>query len=367
MRTSNVLTSKIRVAFLLVSTLAASLANAPRVAAFARPFGDVKALATVPAPGFPEGVAVHAGRAYVAGPAKFGTTGTGPSAVFAFDTTTGALVRTYWTRGEDTLAEHANSCVAFDGAGRLYVLNTQLGTLRIDPATGAQEVYAPPFPDLAPCLGGVNPAPCSPTLADTPALPNDIAFDEQGYAYVTDSMQATIWRVRPGGGSTPEIWFQDARLAGAYIGANGLRLSPERHSVFFTVTADLLGGSYVYMLPLVEQPRGEDLRVFHQFKAGDLPDGLAFGESGNLYVAMATPLASGIAILRPDGTEARRLKNPLLSPISPYDSPANIAFNGEGSLLVTNHAFATMLPAQFTLLDVWVKDTESPLAKPLVP
>ena len=110
-----------------------------------------------------------------------------------------------------------------------------------------------------------------------------------------------------------------------------------------------------------------DLRVFHKFKAGDLPDGLAFGESGHLYVAMATPLASGIAILRPDGTEAKRLKNPLLSPISPYDSPANIAFNGEGSLLVTNHAFATGLPTQFTLLDVWVKDSESPLAKPILP
>ena len=52
-----------------------------------------------------------------------------------------------------------------------------------------------------------------------------------------------------------------------------------------------------------------------------------------------------------------------------YDSPANIAFDGEGSLLITNHAFATgaLLPEQFSVVKVWVKDGGSPLAKPLLP
>ena len=334
---------------------------------FARPYGDVKVLATVPAtPGFPEGIAVKGNRVYVAGPAKFGTTGSGPSHVFAFDVNTGTLVQTYPTQGENLLAEHANSCIAFDGFGRLYVLNTQLGIFRINTETGQQESYAPPFPDLQSCLPGVIGPPCSPTLANTPALPNDIVFDEQGYAYVTDSMQATIWRVAPGGGQ-PEIWFQDQRLASAYIGVNGFRLSPDRSKVFLTVTADLLGGSYVYTLPLVEAPGAADLQVFHQFALGDLPDGIAFGKSGNLYVTIATPFKSGISVLRPNGTEAARFKNPLLSPIFPYDSPANIAFDNKGSLLVTNHAFATMLPSQFTVLDVWVNDKASTLAKPLLP
>lgn len=334
---------------------------------FARPYGDVKVLTTVPAtPGFPEGIAVHGNRVYVAGPAKFGTTGSGPSHVFAFDVNTGTLLQTYPTQGENLLAEHANSCIAFDGNGLLYVLNTQLGMFRIDTETGQQQSYSLPFPDLQPCVAGVTGPPCSPTVADTPALPNDIAFDEKGYAYVTDAMQATIWRVRPGGGQ-PEVWFQDQRLASAYIGVNGLRLSPDRDRVFLTVTADLLGSSYVYTLPLVEAPIAADLQIFHQYALGDLPDGIAFGKSGNLYVTIATPFQSGISVLRPNGIEVSRLKNALLSPIFPYDSPANIAFNKHGSLLVTNHAFATMLPSQFTVLDVWVNDKASPLAKPLLP
>ncbi|HEV3470784.1 MAG TPA: SMP-30/gluconolactonase/LRE family protein [Pyrinomonadaceae bacterium] len=351
----------------LTPAVFAAPAPAARGANLLRPYGDVKVLATVPTPpGFPEGIAVKGNKAYVAGPARFGTTGTGPSHVFAFDTNTGALVRTYPTQGENLLAEHANSCVAFDGQGRLHVLNTQLGLYRIDTETGEQESYSTPFPDLKPCLEGVQGPPCSPTAADAPALPNDIAFDEAGNAYVTDSMQATIWRV-PAGGGAPQIWFQDPRLDSPYVGVNGVRLSPDRSEVFLSVTTDLLGGAYIYTLPLTAAPQPADLSVFHQFTGADLPDGIAFGKSGNLYVTVATPLASGITVLRPDGTEAARLRNPALSPIFPYDSPANIAFNAHGSLLVTNHAFATGLPSQFTVLDVYVGDTASPLAKPLLP
>jgi len=357
--------SKLASAVILAAATATTLLPSTYAATLGRPYGDVKVLATVPTPpGFPEGIAVKGNRVYVAGPARFGTTGTGPSAVFAFDTTTGALVQTYQTQGEDLMAEHADSCIAFDGQGRLYVLNTQLGMYRLDVETGQQSAYSAPFPDLKPC--SMSPAPCSPTVADTPALPNDIAFDEAGNAYVTDSMQATIWRVAPGGG-TPQIWYQDARFDSPYVGVNGIRLSPDRTKVFLTVTTDLQGGAYVYTLPLVAQPQASDLVVFHQFPAGDFPDGIAFGKSGSLYVAMATPFASGIAILGPGGNETGRLTNSLLSPIFPYDSPANIAFNQRGSLLATNHAFATMLPQQFTVLDVYVNDSASPLAKPDLP
>ena len=350
---------------LAAATAAASLVAPARAASPARAYGDVKVLATVPTPpGYPEGIAVKCNKVYVAGPARFGTTGTGPSAVFAFNTDTGELVRTYETQGENLMAEHADSCIAFDGRGRLYVLNTQLGMYRLDPETGQQSSYSTPFPDLHPC--STTPAPCSPTAGDAPALPNDIAFDEAGNAYVTDSMQATVWRVAPGGGA-PQIWFQDARLDSGYVGVNGIRLSPDRQRVFLTVTADLPGGSYIYTLPLVAQPAAADLSVFHQFAPGDFPDGIAFGKSGNLYVAMATPFASGVAVIRPDGTEAARLGNSPLSPIFPYDSPANIAFNGKGSLLATNHAFATGIPSQFTVLDVYVNDSAAPLAKPDLP
>ncbi len=115
-------------------------------------------------------------------------------------------------------------------------------------------------------------------------------------------------------------------------------------------------------------PKAADLKVFHEYTNGDLPDGIAFGATGRLYVAIATPFASGVSILNANGTEAVRLANQG-NPIFPYDSPANIAFDGKGSILLTNHAFVTGVtnPEQFTVLDVWVGDTGSPLEKPFIP
>ena len=76
-----------------------------------------------------------------------------------------------------------------------------------------------------------------------------------------------------------------------------------------------------------------------------------------------------LRILNPDGSEFARLVNRPLSLINPYDSPANIAFDGQGNLLLTNHAFVTgqVLPSQFQILKVFVGDVASPLAEPLLP
>mgnify|MGYP000379069265 CR=1 FL=1 len=169
-------------------------------------YGEVKHLATVPTPpGAPEGLAIDQNVAYVAGPARLGTFASGqPSRVLGFDATTGQLLHDWPTQGEDLLREHANSCVALDAAGRLHVLNSQLGLYRLDPATGVQTPYGAPFPDLPSC-GLLVQAPCSPTLVDLPALPNDLVFTASGDAYVTDSFQATIWRVPAGGGAPQPV------------------------------------------------------------------------------------------------------------------------------------------------------------------
>jgi sugar lactone lactonase YvrE len=349
-------------------------ASAVLPAADAAQFGDVSVFAQVPVSGlmtgYPEGIAVRGNRVYVSGPATFGTSlSDDPSPIFEFDRNTGALLRTLTVKGEQLLgSEHANSCVAFDGNGHLHVLNTQLGTLRINLQSEAQTTYAPPLPDHPACLLGLNKQPCTPTLADQPPLPNDLVFDDAGNLYVTDSMQATIWRIPPGGG-TPQVWFRDSRLAAVYIGVNGIRLSPDRGRVFLSVTTDMLGLGRIYTLPLVDKPKASDLKLFHTFAVGDGPDGFAFGVSGNLYVTLALPGKSGIAVLDPGGNEIARIANPPLSPLSPFDSPANVAFDGKGNLLVTNHAFATgvLLPDQFQVLRVYVNDLASPLATPLLP
>jgi len=73
--------------------------------------------------------------------------------------------------------------------------------------------------------------------------------------------------------------------------------------------------------------------------------------------------------LNPAGAEVRRFGNRRLSPIAPYDSPANIAFDGDGAILLTNHAFVTGIvdPSRFNVLDVFVDDAGSPLAMPVLP
>ena len=326
-------------------------------------FGDVRVLATVPTPpGSPEGVAFHKDRVYVAGPAKLGTILSGPSKVLEFHGDTGQLTRTWDTQGENILGEHANSCVAFDAHDRLYVVNTQIGIYRIDVTSGAQTSYSTPFPDLPACNLLVTNN-CSPTPLGLPPLPNDLVFASNGDAYVSDSMQATIWRV-PAGGGDPQIWFQDRRFASPYIGVNGLRIDPTGTRLYLTVTTDLLARSFVYTLPLVAHPTAADLAVFHAFAPGDAPDGIAFGATGKLYVTLSLPTTSGFVVLRPDGSEEARVTSNLLSPTVPFDSPANVAFDGAGSMFVVNHAFLTNLPSHFTVLEVFVDDPGLPLNLP---
>jgi sugar lactone lactonase YvrE len=330
-------------------------------------FGDVRTLAPFPAqPGFPEGVAVRDASVFAAGPATLGTAGTGPSAVMRYDRASGATLARYDAVGEQRLMEHADSSIAFDGDGRLYVLNTQLGIYRLTPG-GQQQPYASPFPDLLPCVPLLIPPPCSPTPHNLPPIPNDIAFAPNGDAFVSDSMQATIWRIAAGGGA-PQIWFQDRRFASPYIGTNGLRLSPDGTRIFISVTVDLLGRASIYSLPRVAHPGPADLALFHRFGVGELPDGIAFGAHGDLSVAMASVQSSGIAILRPDGSAGPRLGNPGLQLFTPYDGPANLAFDGAGRVLVTNHApFSGLVLRRFSVLDVDVQDTGAPLFAPDLP
>lgn len=329
-----------------------------QVVAAAQALGDSKVVAPVPLPGFPEGIATRGHRFYVSGPAAFGQP-LGSAYVRAYDIRTGALQATYpITLTNPFAGMSAAACAAFGPDGRLYVIEPFIGVIRmnLDP-NNTQSVYAAFVPT-------------------GPSLLNDLAFDEAGNLYVTDSFGATIFRVPPGGG-TPAVWFADARLAGDPLvpfGVNGIRIDKKTSNVYVSVTAenDTLDG-VIYRLPLVASPAPADLQEVHRylFVPGlppvlPGPDGIAFGKSGKLYVALAG--TSQISVLRPDGSEEARYSGPAANPGGtpdplPWANPANIAFDDHtGSLLVTNHASLVPYdPNLFVVFSVFADDKGQPL------
>jgi sugar lactone lactonase YvrE len=138
----------------------------------------------------------------------------------------------------------AGSCGAFGPDGKLYVVEPFVGIIRMDLNPGnTQSIYAPFIPT-------------------GPSLLNDLAFDDDGSLYVTDSFAATIYRIPPGGGA-PSVWFTDPRLAGDTLvpfGVNGIRIDKNNKNVYVSVTARAVPGRCD--LPAAGQPDGGESGSF---------------------------------------------------------------------------------------------------------
>jgi sugar lactone lactonase YvrE len=338
--------------YLAVALLALSL-NPSTIRAQA--LGDSKVVTPVAAPGYPEGIAVRGNRFYVSGPAALGQP-LGSAYVQAYDLKTGAFDATYPITITNPFAGMSGaSCAAFGPDGKLYVVEPFVGIIRMDLDPGnTQSIYSQFIPT-------------------GPSLLNDLAFDDDGNLYVTDSFAATIYRI-PAGGGAAAVWFTDPRLAGDPLvpfGVNGIRFDKNNKNVYVSVTAEsgTLDG-VIYRLP-VANPTAGNLEEFHRYSffpsfalAG--PDGIAFGKSGKLYVCLAG--TSQISVLRADGTEEVRYSGPAANPGGspdplPWANPANIAFDVHtGSILVTNHASLVPFdPNLFAVFSVFVDDKGSPL------
>jgi DNA-binding beta-propeller fold protein YncE len=115
-----------------------------------------------------------------------------------------------------------------------------------------------------------------------PSLLNDLAFDDQGNLYVTDSFAATIYRI-PAGGGAPAVWFTYPALAGNPMipfGVNGIRIDRSNKKIYVS-TVDAAFNGVIYRLPLEESPVAADLELFASLGFTG-PDGIAFGKSGKL-------------------------------------------------------------------------------------
>ena len=328
--------------FSLLLTAALLMLTLAPTPAFAQSLGDSRVVAAVPLSGFPEGIATRGNRFYVSGPAAFGLP-VGSAYVQSYDIRTGELKTRYPITITNPFAGMSGaSCIAFGPDGKLYVIEPFVGVIRmnLDPGN-TQSVYAAFVPT-------------------GPSLLNDLAFDDEGNLYVTDSFAATIYKV-PAGGGAPSVWFTDPALAGNMFipfGVNGIRIDKTNSFVYVSVTSN----GNIYRLPLVANPT--DLQLFASLGPAG-PDGIAFGKSGKLYVAEA--LTSRIKVLNPDGSKDTfypgPAQNPPGSPV-PWANPANIAFDdARGTLLVTNHASLVVPPnpTLFVVFNVFVNDKGSPL------
>jgi DNA-binding beta-propeller fold protein YncE len=340
------------------------LATAPPLLAQDSAIGNGRVLVgPESSPPFPEGIVADRNRIYVAGPAAFTDNGGRPSEVRVFHRSTGKLLTTIPIQGERLGEIHGVVGLTVDRQHRVYVVSSQLGIVRLTPRGHyyEQEIYSPVLPEIA----------CNPSLPPTLpcSLPNAITFGPDGYLYWSDSFQNTIFRVPPGGG-VAEPWFHSNQFAGSPsapfpVGPNGIKATPDGKALYIAATTSATApGGTIYRLPLVDAPQEQDLKVVHQYQQGEMPDGIEFGESGRLYVALQVP--SGISILNPDGTERARLTGPAHSPIA-YDTPADFAFDQKGSILVTNHALFSGNAAAFAVLKVFVGDRGVEVAVPPLP
>src|SRR6478672_9603443 len=322
--------------------------------------GDTKLFASVPAPGAPEPVVIAPdGTVYTATlNAESGDT-SAPSKVFAF-TPDGKLKRSYDITGQDLSAQHGLTGLAMDADGFLYVGSLAPPVVyRLDPKTGRQTTYAT-LRDVPVCGGSVT-TDCSKASQDMKPWPDYIALAPDGSLYETDSLQALIWKVPPGGGKG-QVWLTDSRLQSLIgppaFGPSAMKLGPDHRTLWFTTVEGPTGdgdptAGRIWRVPIHDDGTPGPLNEFYVAQSADAPGGMGFAKSGDIYVTLSG--SNAVAQVGPDGKEKARFPDPVtnMTFTPPLDSPLDVAFRGN-SLLVANSAYLSNSASSFAILDVFV-------------
>lgn len=164
------------------------------------------------------------------------------------------------------------------------------------------------------------------------ALPNALAFDDQGNLYVTDSRPngdedvppGAIWRIDSDG--TVEKWLETDALAGtgAYglggpFGANGIAF---REGTLYVAVVEK---DSIVSIPILDDGTPGDVSVVAE--GGFTPDGIALDAEGRIYVA--DPAASAIKRVALDGTVEVLAQGAA----DGLDLPVSLAFGIDGTRL----------------------------------
>jgi len=341
-----------------VALAALGIASAATLGAATRARFDTRVLALIQRPGFPARAYVARNHRVYEGTYDNPSGDTVPSRVFEY-TVRGALLHSWTIRGQDLSGAHGVQVATSDSRGRLILLDkSPARVLTLNPRNGRQHRYAT-FADLPACKSAQAAPACSPNVADDPATPNYAAWGRDGSLYVTDYLQAVIWRVPPGGGKA-RVWLADKRLDGSEFGTTGIVLSADRRTLLIGQQSE--GGmgagdpttGRIYSLRIRRGGKPGSLHQLWESQPFDGPDGFAIARSGRIYVTLT--VANQIAVVSPKGADLKRFPSAPGSGANgspvPFDNPSSAWFAGR-RLMIANQSYISGNAANQAILDVY--------------
>jgi len=168
--------------------------------------------------------------------------------------------------------------------------------------------------------------------------PNDLAFDDEGNLYVTDPFLGQVWKVLPNG--TPSVWLAHPLLLGNpahpvlvfhAVGVDGIAFDKQKRNLY-------LGNLDFGRVVQVEFNHGAPgaVSVFAADPLLEGIDGIAFDQTGNLFVAVNAH--DRFAVIDHHGDVTVLAEGGLL------DGPSSLVFgtthHDERTLYITSSAFS---------------------------
>lgn len=288
-------------------------------------------IAQVPSPGQPFGLAFRDGLAYLS---TFGVGHADPDQfIFVVDVANESVRGAIRVPIEAPATTMGLSGLSFGPDEALYAVDMNGRILRVvapwDPANATLSVWAR-WPQSAVPVGAIA-AP----------MPMDLAFAQDGRAYVVDSTSPVIWRAGASG-SPVERWLMDPRIAG------GEQVRIIGTELWYMATVP---DSTLYRIPIRDTVGPGDAVVVHAWDDQSYAFGFIQAQGNVTYVSHRG--SHEVSLLDPQGQEVRRFATPQGAEV-PFDRPGQLAFDAAGRLLVANTAWPSQRADHMGLLGLTV-------------